>query len=70
MRKSGNYLSKKHREMRKEQGGKFDEVQIVMSPLGERLQIDNQYAFIVVSYLREFLADMCQLAASLQLGKK
>jgi hypothetical protein len=65
IQKSGMYLSREHREMRKHNGGKFDEVKIVNSGLGERLQVDNMYAFVLASYLRDYFIGACQLAACL-----
>jgi len=66
IQKSGSYLSKEHRKRRETSGGEYDEVQVVTSGLGERLQVNNEYAFIVTSYLSEFFIGTCQLAASLK----
>ncbi len=65
IQKSGTYPSREHREMRKNNGGEFDEVKIVNSGFGERLQVDNMYAFVLTSYLRDYFIGACQLAACL-----
>lgn len=64
LQKSGTYLSKEHRSLRKNKGGEYDEVRIVTSGLGERLQVNNEYAFVVSGYLRDFFIGLCQSATS------
>ena len=65
IQKSAAYLSKHHRELRRENGGDFDEVRIANSGFGERIQVDNMYAFVLASYLRDYFIGICQSAALL-----
>jgi hypothetical protein len=62
IQKSGLYLSKEHREKRKRDGEELNEVQVVNSGFGERLQVDNIYPFILASYLRDYFVTVCQSA--------
>jgi len=65
IQKDGLYLSKHHREMRKSKDGEFDEVRVVVAGFGERLQVENMYAFLLASYLRDFFIGSCQAASLL-----
>jgi hypothetical protein len=60
IKKSNSFLSKQHRNLRQTQGSAFDEITIVASSLGDRLQIKNEYALVVSWYLRDFFAGLCQ----------
>ncbi|MFZ3091064.1 MAG: hypothetical protein WA240_10650 [Nitrospirota bacterium] len=70
IQRSGMYLSKDHRVLRKKNGRDFDEVRITNSGFGERIQVDNMYAFVLASYLRDYLIGVCQSAALLNGGEK
>jgi len=65
LQKSGTYLSKEARNRRKTNCGEFNEVQIVNTDLGEKLQIENEYVFLVSVYLRDFILGLCQSAVLL-----
>ena len=58
---SGTYLSLDHRN-RKTKSQREDEVRIISHALGERLQINNTYVWVLTYYLREFLTETCALA--------
>lgn len=58
----GTYLSKEHRDMRAAQGGTYDEILVTESPLGDRLQVKNEYSFVVATYLREYSIALCGIA--------
>src|SRR5262249_19559884 len=60
---SGTYLTKEHRDMRHAQGGVYDEVVVSESPLGDRLQVTNEYSHIVAYYTRKYLIDLCGTAS-------
>ena len=62
LQSSGAYLSPEHRDMRKSRGKAFDEILIMKSALGERLQVSNEYSFVVTSYLREYFIALCSVA--------
>ncbi len=53
--KSGTFLPQKHRKNK-------GIIQIVETDLGQRLQIANEYPWLLSSYLRDFFWDLCQLA--------
>jgi hypothetical protein len=60
--KNGSYLNKIHRQRRIEIGDKFDEVELVPTKNGARLEINNNYSFIVTSYLRDYFLNLCKSA--------
>lgn len=64
LQSSGTYLSREHRD-RKVKSPREDEVRIVKHALGERLQVNNTYAWVLSYYLREFLIEVCSLADDL-----
>ncbi len=53
--KSGTFLPREHRNSK-------DMVQIAETDLGQRLQITNEYPWLLCCYLRDFFLEMCQLA--------
>ena len=63
--RDGRYLSADHLALRIEQGGAFDEVQIVSSFLGERIQVDNSYSHLVCAYFRDHLLQLTDAAEAL-----
>lgn len=56
------FLSKEDREHRKKLEVSFDEVNILSSNFGERLQIDDMYPWILSVYFRDFFVELCQLS--------
>ena len=60
IQRSGTYLSHEHRLRRKKMNGIYSEIIIVSSAFGDRIQIENKYAFILTSYLRDYLSGLCQ----------
>ena len=56
---SGSYLSPKHRKMRRAKEGTFDELSIKSSALGDRLVVNNQYAWVLCGYLRDYFVAIC-----------
>ena len=65
IQRSGTYLSKEHRLRRKKMGGKYDELRIVESGFGDRIEIENEYVFVLTSYMRDYLVHLCQSASLL-----
>jgi hypothetical protein len=63
--RDGKYLSVDDRARRLELGGVFDEVQIVDSFLGERIQVDNSYSHLVCAYFRDHLLQLADAAEAL-----
>jgi hypothetical protein len=55
--KSGTFLLREHR---KEKGL----LRIVETGVGQRLQVANDYPWLLSSYLRDFFLDLCQLATA------
>ena len=58
--KDGIYLSSDDRDRRRSMGGQFDELSIVPSKLGERLQVNNEYSYITVFYMRDHYLALCE----------
>jgi len=56
---SGTYLSREHREQRKKLGVISDEIIVAATPHGDRIQISNDYCYILVCYFRDYLVDVC-----------
>lgn len=54
------YLSHDHRD-----NEKYNKISIVNSVIGERIQIDNNYPFILCFYATEFIVDLCKSASEL-----
>ena len=60
---SGTYLSREDRERRKKLGVISDKILVVGTPHGDRIQISNDYCFILVSYFRDYFVDVCSEAS-------
>ena len=60
IQRSGTYLSREDRLRRKKMNGIYSELVIVSSAFGDRIQIENKYALVLTSYLRRYLAGLCQ----------
>jgi hypothetical protein len=60
----GRYLSPKQRARRLQLSGEFDEVKMVNSHLGDRVQIDNSYSHIACCYFRDHLLLLVQEASA------
>lgn len=67
--KSGTFLSKDHRERRIKNGSNFDEVKILRSSLGDRVQITNEYAWLCSVYFRDYFIGLCIQAREFEKGK-
>jgi len=63
---SGTYLSNEHRNRRKNSGGEFNELCIVNSGFGKKIQVNNSYPHILSSYARDFIISLCQSASELK----
>lgn len=59
---SRTYLSSEDRNRRKSIGKISNEVFINESTVGDRLQVDNMYSFIVSCYLRDYFLNLCESA--------
>lgn len=59
---SRTYLSLEDRNRRKAKGEISNEVLIKESAVGDRLQVENMYSFIVSAYLRDYFFDLCGIA--------
>ena len=53
------FLSEAHRQRRETSGRKADEVIITTTKLGRRLEIINDYSFLVANYLRDYFVGLC-----------
>lgn len=62
IQRTASYLSPEHKKMRLERGGKFDDVLVVESALGDRLIIKNEYCHTLCSYLRSYFSGLCEIA--------
>ena len=60
--RSGTFFEKDVLEQRRKTGKSLSEVRIVDTGFGERLQVDNMYAFIVSAYARDFVINLCSEA--------
>jgi hypothetical protein len=56
------FLSKEDREHREKKEFNSDEVNILASDFGERLQINNMYPWLLSAYFRDFFVELCQLS--------
>lgn len=61
---SGSYLTKLHRDARREKGDPLDEARIETSDLGDRLVVTSTYSWIACSYLRDYLVDVASLCSN------
>ncbi|MCP4487625.1 MAG: hypothetical protein GY820_09970 [Gammaproteobacteria bacterium] len=66
IQRSGLYLSKTHRQHRKNSKGKFNELKIIDSGFGERLQVANEYPHVLSSYLQDFVIFLCNDAMQVE----
>ena len=57
---SASFLSPEHRSHRRNLEESADEVAIVSGPLGDRIQINNMYSFLVLYYLRDNFVGLYQ----------
>jgi len=64
--KSGTFLSKEHRRLRKSNGSALNEISIVKSELGERIQITNEYSWLSCWYFRDYFLGLCIEARDLE----
>jgi len=58
--KSSNFLSKDHRQRRRNLDRECDEVVIYQFDLGDRIEISNEYAHLVCFYYRDFFVELCE----------
>jgi hypothetical protein len=56
------YLSPDDRKRRKTSGNDFGEVFITVTPYGAKLQINNDYSYIVSCYFRDYFLKLCNIA--------
>ena len=56
------YFSREHRNRQIAKDGTFDEILITQSAMGDRLEVKNEYSFVVSSYLREYFVALCGAA--------
>lgn len=59
IQKSGVFLSPDHRSRRNANKGEINEVQIVESHLGDRIQITNKYSWLACWYFRDYFMGLC-----------
>jgi hypothetical protein len=53
--KSGTFLEPQHRKKRQRP---FEEIKIVKSRIGDRLEITNEYSYLVAVYLRDYFGNL------------
>jgi hypothetical protein len=60
LQKSGQYLSPDHRKNRIENNRSFDELLVITtSNLGDRLEVSNEYTWLVSNYVRDYFSVLC-----------
>jgi hypothetical protein len=60
--KEAKFLSEEDRRRREKKGILVDEITIVHTPIGDKLQIENNYSFLAASYLRDHFVGLCDSA--------